>query len=174
MPAGFQPIHPRKLHATLMAIPSPAERARTALEFLCGCTGAVRGCLFLARGPGLYPAASSDETSPSPDLEAEVARAWSEELESESESDDSRTRTVEIAALTRPEASLGAQLWTSNAGVKYIRHVLGTYQRGRWTPVGIAMLEPGAKLTTLRHAYVEVVCNAFIAAGDVTGVPADL
>jgi hypothetical protein len=118
---------------------------------------------------GLHPAANSGQGSPAVDLMVEVQRVWS--LEQESEPDVNRTRTVDVPARLKPEAALQDQLWTSSNGVAYIRHVLGTYHGARWTPVGIAMLEAGAKLAPLRHTYVEVVCNAFIAAGDVPGQP---
>jgi hypothetical protein len=163
-PTGFQPIHPRKLYAKLLACASVDERAKTTLDFLCGCTGAPRGYLFLVRGQGLREAANSGQGPASSDVLLEAERALSRELELEPESN--RTRTIDTPAPGRPEAPLKEQLWTSHRGPAYIRHVLGTYQDSQWTLVGIAMLETGTKLTPLRHAYVEVICNAFIASGD--------
>ena len=39
----FQPIHPRKLHGTLLALKSREVRVSYALTFLCRCTGAGHG-----------------------------------------------------------------------------------------------------------------------------------
>lgn len=164
---GFQPIHPRKLYAKLLASASAEERATATLEFLCGCTGSARGYLFLLGDHGLCLVADSGQGSPSPDMLAEIERAWTHELETEP--DINRTRTIDTPTRTKAEAPLQKQLWTSASGAAFIRHVLGTYQDSRWTPIGIAMLEAGSKLAPLRHTYVEVVCNAFIAAGDVPG-----
>jgi hypothetical protein len=163
--AGFHPIHPRKLYAQLLASPSVDERAQATLNFLCGCTGTARGYLFLVRDRALYSAASSGQGSPTADLIVEVERAWSQELETEP--DANRTRTVDLPGRLEPDAPLQQQLWTSVTGVAYACHLLGTYRGTHWTPVGIAMLEAGAKRAPVRHAYIEVVCNAFIAAGDV-------
>ncbi|HET8939492.1 MAG TPA: hypothetical protein VFN67_38890 [Polyangiales bacterium] len=163
---GFQPVHPRKLYAQLLASESLEERAQATLDFLCGCTGAAGGCLFLVRDQGLSPAANSHQSAPSAELLAEAERTWTRELEAEPEIN--RTRTVDVVARTQPEALL-KDMWTSASGVAYVRHVLGTYQGTRWTPVGIALLEAGSRFAPLRHAYVEVMCNAFIAAGDVPG-----
>lgn len=163
---GFQPIHPRKLYAKLLACASADERAKTTLDFLCGCTGAARGYLFLVHDEGLREAANSGQGPASPDLLLEAERALSRELETEP--DANRTRTIDTPAPTRPEAPLADQLWTSQQGAAYIRHVLGTYQDSHWTLIGIAMLEAGAKIAPLRHAYVEVICNAFITSRDVT------
>jgi hypothetical protein len=168
---GFQPIHPRKLYAKLLACASVDERAKTTLDFLCGCTGAARGYLFLVRDQGLREAANSGQGAATPDLLLEAERALSRELEIEP--DANRTRTIDTPAPARPETPLKDQLWTSQNGATYIRHVLGTYQDTHWLLVGIAMLEAGTKLTPLRHAYVEVVCNAFIASGDVSRAPQD-
>ena len=161
---GFQPIHPRKLYAKLLACASVDERAKATLEFLCGCTGAARGYLFVVRDQGLREAANSGQGPATPDLLLEAERALSRELDIEH--DANRTRTIDTPAPARPDAPLKDQLWTSHKGAAYIRHVLGTYQGSQWTLVGIAMLEAGPKITPLRHAYVEVICNAFIAAGD--------
>jgi hypothetical protein len=169
--AGFQPIHPRKLYAKLVASASAEERARATLEFLCGCTGSANGYLFLLRDHKLYEAANSGQGAPTPDVLVEAERAWSTELEIEP--DSNRTRTVDTPASTKHALSFKDQLWTSSSGIAYIRHVLGTYVGSRWVPVGIAMLEAGAKLAPLRHAYVEVMCNAFIASGDVPAKPAN-
>lgn len=148
-----------------MASASPAERAQAVLDFLCGSTGATRGYLFLNGAQGLYRAADSNQGPPAVELMNEAERAWQSELDVEP--DANRTRTIDMPVRAKTGDSIDDQLWTSNQGVKYIRHFLGTYQSEHWTPVGIAMLEAGTKLTPLRHAYVEVVCNAFIAAGDV-------
>jgi hypothetical protein len=164
---GFQPIHPRKLYAKLLGMASADERAQATLDFLCGCTASARGHLFLVRSQGLRPAANSGQGPPQQDLVSEVVRTWGQELVSEP--DASRTRTVDLPTRTRAETPVQDQLWTSSSGVTYVRHVLGTYHGMRWIPVGIAMLEAGAKFIALRHAYVEVVCNAFIAAGEVPG-----
>lgn len=162
---GFQPIHPRKLYAKLLACASVDERAKTALDFLCGCTGAARGYLFLVHDQGLREAANSGQGPATPDLLLEAERALSRELDTEP--DANRTRTIDTPAPARPEAPLADQLWTSVQGAAYIRHVLGTYRDSQWRLIGIAMLEAGQKLATLRHAYVEVICNAFITARDV-------
>ncbi|HTU60812.1 MAG TPA: hypothetical protein VMF89_20310 [Polyangiales bacterium] len=147
------------------------ERAKATLDFLCGCTGAARGYLFLVHDQGLREAANSGQGAATPDLLLEAERALSRELETEP--DANRTRTIDTPAPARPEAPLKDQLWTSHNGVAYIRHVLGTYQDSHWMLVGIAMLEAGPKLTPLRHAYVEVICNAFIASSDVNRAPQD-
>jgi GAF domain-containing protein len=170
-PTGFQPIHPRKLYAKLLACASVDERAKVTLDFLCGCTGAARGHLFLVNEQGLREAANSGQGAATQDLLLEAERALSKELDIEP--DANRTRTIDTPAPTRPETPLKDQLWTSSKGSAYIRHVLGTYQDSHWTLVGIAMLEAGPKLAPLRHAYVEVVCNAFIVAGDVPSQPVD-
>ena len=162
---GFQPIHPRKLYAKLLASASAHERAQATLEFLCGCTGSARGYLFLVGDHGLHQVADSGQGSPAPDLLTEVDRAWHQELASEP--DANRTRTIDTPTRSKLEAPLQKQLWTSESGVAFIRHILGTYHDTRWTPIGLAMLEAGPRLAPLRHTYVEVVCNAFIAAGDV-------
>jgi GAF domain-containing protein len=148
------------------------ERAKATLDFLCGCTGAARGYLFLVHEQGLREAANSGQGAATPDLLLEAERALSRELEIEP--DANRTRTIDTPAPSRPDTPLRDQLWTSHRGSSYIRHVLGTYQDSHWTLVGIAMLEAGAKLTPLRHAYVEVVCNAFIASGDVNRPAQDM
>lgn len=166
---GFQPIHPRKLYAKLLGIASADERAQATLDFLCGCTAAPRGHLFLVRDRSLCPVANSGQGPPPDDLVAEVVRIWAQELANEP--DANRTRTVDLPTRGTPEAPPPDQLWMSSDGVGYVRHVLGTYHGTRWIPVGIAMLEASAKLIGLRHAYVEVVCNAFIAAGDVPDQP---
>ena len=106
------------------------------------------------------------------DLLLEAERALSRELDIEP--DANRTRTIDTPAPARPDSPLKDQLWTSHNGGSYIRHVLGTYQGAQWTLVGIAMLEAGVKLTPLRHAYVEVICNAFIASGDVKNAQQDV
>jgi hypothetical protein len=104
-------------------------------------------------------------------LAAEVKRVWSLELETEADAD--RTLTIDLPTRIRPDAALRDQLWSSASETAYVRHVLGTYHGARWTLVGVAMLEAGAKLNPLRHAYIEVICNAFIAAGDVRVQPSD-
>jgi GAF domain-containing protein len=169
--AGFQPIHPRKLYGKLVSSPSAEERARASLDFLCGCTGSTRGYLFLLRDQQLYEAANSGQGSPAADLLVEAERAWSTELDIEP--DANRTRTIDTPASAKHDLSFKDQLWTGSDGVAYIRHVLGTYHGARWVPVGIAMLEAGAKLSPLRHAYIEVMCNAFIASGDIPAKPAN-
>jgi hypothetical protein len=171
MSTGFQPIQPRKLYAKLLASGSADERAQATLNFLCGCTGSARGYLFLARDQCLQQAANSGQGSPTTDLIAEVERAWTQELETEP--DANRTRTVDLPTPIKRDAALQDQLWRSASGVPYIRYVLGIYNGAHWTPVGIALLEVGAKLTPLRHAYIEAMCNAFIAAGDVPELPVD-
>jgi GAF domain-containing protein len=167
----FQHIPPSKLYAKLLACRSADERAQVTLDFLCRCTGSARGYLFLGRAHGLCAAAHSGQGSPTADLVAEVERIWREEQEIEP--DSNRTRTIDLAAHLKPDAALENQLWKSASGVAYIRHVLGTYRGPRWTPVGIVMLEAGATLAPLRNAYIEVVCNAFIAAGEVPEQPVD-
>ena len=169
--AGFQPIHPRKLYAKLVSSASAEERARSTLDFLCGCTGATGGYLFLLRDHHLYEAANSGQGAPAADVLAEAERAWSTELDIEP--DANRTRTIDTPASAKHDLSFADQLWTSAGGIAFIRHVLGTYHGSRWVPVGIAMLEAGAKLAPLRHAYIEVMCNAFIASGDVPAKPAN-
>jgi GAF domain-containing protein len=168
---GFKPIHPRTLYAKLLASASAQERAQAALDFLCGCTGSPRGYLFLERDQGFYTAADSGQGTAAADLVAEVKRVWSQELETEADSE--RTRTIDLPTHIRPDAALRDQLWKSAREAAYVRHVLGTYHGARWTLVGVAMLEAGAKLNPLRHAYIEVICNAFIAAGDVRVQPTD-
>jgi hypothetical protein len=155
----------------LLACASVDERAKATLDFLCGCTGAARGYLFLVHEQGLREAANSDQGAATPDLLLEAERALSRELDVEP--DANRTRTIDTPAPARPEAPIKDQLWTSSKGSAYIRHVLGTYQDSHWTLVGIAMLEAGPKLAPLRHAYVEVICNAFIVARDVPSQPLD-
>jgi len=169
--AAFQPIHPRKLYAKLLGSASTEERAQATLDFLCGCTGSACGYLFLLRDQRLYEAANSGQGTPTPDVLVEAERAWSTELEVEP--DANRTRTIDTPASAKHDLPLKDQLWTSSLGIAYIRHILGTYTGSRWVPVGIAMLEAGAKLAPLRHAYVEVMCLAFIASGDVPAKPAN-
>lgn len=168
---GFQPIHPRKLYVKLLACASGDERAKVTLDFLCGCTGAASGHLFLLCGRGLREAASSEQGETSPDLLLEAERALNRELDSEQEAN--RTRTMDTPAPGRLEPPKD-QLWTSTQGAPFMRHVLGTYHDSTWTLVGIAMLESGAKkVAPLRNAYVEVICNAFIAAGEVPSLSSD-
>ena len=169
--AGFQPIHPRKLYAKLLASATAEERAQATLDFLCGCTGSSRGYLFLLRDQNLYEAANSGQGAHASDVMVEAERAYRTELDVEP--DANRTRTIDTPASAKHDLPLRDQLWTSSNGIAYIRHVLGTYHGARWVPVGIAMLEAGAKLAPLRHAYVEVMCNAFIASGDVPAKPAN-
>lgn len=152
-----------------MACASLEERAQATLDFLCGCTGSPRGHLFLVNDERLHEVANSGQSPASPDVLLEAERALSRELDSEQESN--RTRTVDTPTPSRPDAQVKEQLWTSHRGSAYIRHVLGTYKDSRWILVGIAMLEAGVTLTPLRHAYVEVICNAFIANGDVNSLP---
>jgi hypothetical protein len=171
MPDTFQPIHPRKLYATLLASTSVEQRAQATLAFLCGCTGSVRGYLFLTSANGLVPAADSGQGAPSADVVTEAERAWLQELDTQP--DDNRTRTIDLSARRKPDAQPDDELWRSDAGVAYTRRVLGTYRGPRWVPVGIVLLEAGSALAPLRHAYIESVCNAFINAGDVPAQPAD-
>jgi hypothetical protein len=154
-----------------VAIASAKERAQATLVFLCSSTGATRGYLFLAHEHGLVEAANTGQGAPPADVLTEAERSFREEMDVEP--DANLTRTIDVPSGLGADVPLRDQLWTSSNGVAFIRHVLGTYHGASWTPVGIAMLEAGPKLVPLRHAYVEVICNAFIAAGDVRAKPAE-
>jgi hypothetical protein len=170
MPEGFQHLHPRRLYSRLLACASVEERAQVTIDFLCGCTGAPQGLLYLAHTGGALTRMSSGAAAPAHDLLAEAERSWNRDMD---KPDANRTRTIDVAARRKPDSVRPDHLWMSADGATYMRYVLGTYRGARWVPVGVVLLGTEATFSPLRHAYIEAVCNAFINAGDVSGNTAE-
>lgn len=164
MAEAFQHLHPRRFYSRLLACASLDERAQMTIDFLCGCTGAAQGLLYLAHTGGALTFVNSGAAAPAQDVLAEAERSWNRDLD---QPDVNRTRTVDLAARRKPDSLHPDHVWTSAAGAAYMRYVLGTYRGARWVPVGVVLLETNADFTPLRHAYIEAVCNAFINAGNV-------
>jgi hypothetical protein len=158
---------PRRLYTTLREQTSAPARAKKVLEFLTSASGADGGYLFLAQIDGLQLCSSSLAESAPADLIAEAKRAWSHELDRPT--DDNAMRTLEIDKI---DALRGAELstsWQSPLGETFERRLLSNYRSGEFTPVGLAMLRvPQArKLSAIRRAQLESICNALIDSGDV-------
>lgn len=166
MAEAFQHLHPRRLYSRLLACTSLHERAQTTIDFLCGCTGAAQGLLYLAHTSGALTYVNSGAAAPARDLLEEAERSWNRDLQ---QPDANRTRTVDLASRRKPDSLHPDHVWTSAAGAAYMRYVLGSYRGARWVPVGVVLLETNPDFAPLRHAYMESVCNAFINAGDVAG-----
>lgn len=171
MSAPVKVIHPRKLHAMLVACPTPETRAAAALEFMRGCTVAEGGFLFLRRSDEqLALVASCRERDPSPGLIDEVTRVW--QLKQRAPGTDQTTIAVSgsVHRLRMPEEK---SVWTSPAGEVFEHRLLAVDRGGRWLPVGLAMLmvPHNGDLLPMRHVHVAAVCDALLDAGDVM-VPA--
>jgi hypothetical protein len=163
MSVPSKPVHPRKLYEQLRDLPTHAERARAALDFLCGWTGAAGGYLFLAQDGQPALAASSSAEPPSGPLVEQVRRAWEHELLNQTH--DATTRTVDIRVHRKADAAAGTQLWQDANGVQYEHRMLDTQRGLQWQPVGMVLLQANTQLVALRQAHVEALCNVFLDAG---------
>jgi hypothetical protein len=170
MAEGFQHLHPRRLYSRLVACDSFEERAQMTIDFLCGCTAAPRGLLFLAHTGGALTRMSSGAAAPAQDLLDEAERSWHRDME---QPDANRTRTIDVAARRKPDSLQPDHMWMSAEGGMYMRYVLGTYRGSRWVPIGVVLLETSDTFAPLRHAYIESVCNAFINTGNAPGNTAE-
>jgi hypothetical protein len=149
MAEGFEHLHPRRLYSRLLACGSVEQRAQMAIDFLCGCTGAPRGLLYLAHAAGALTSVSPASVPPAHELLEEAERSWSRDMD---QPDANRTRTIDVAARRKPDSLLPDHLWTSSEGAAYMRYVLGTYRGARWVPIGVVLLETNATFMPLRHA----------------------
>lgn len=157
-------LHPRKLFEMLCACPSADARARAALEFVRGSTGATAGFLLYHKNGELVLAASTRDQPPSPALIAEAQRLWSEHLQPPT--DDKATREIHDA-LTATQPVEPRTSWTGPQGERFERRILST-NRPRWALVGLVMLRvaDGRTLLPIRHAHIEAICEAVLRAGD--------
>lgn len=160
-------VDPRRLYTTLRDQASATDRAKSVLEFLAAASGAEGGHLFLARDGGLQFSSSSLEPNPPADLVAEATRAWNHELDRPT--DDNATRTLEIDKIDALRNAEPSTTWTSPLGETFERRLLSNYRSGEFTPVGLVMLRvpQGKRLSAIRRAQLEAICNALIDCGDV-------
>ena len=160
-------LHPRKLYDMLRACTSADARARAALEFLRGSTGAELGFLLQERGARLALTASTRDQAPPPGLVEEAERAWNELRGAQV--DDTKTR--DIGEIQATGDQLPSSAWQSANGDSYERRVLGTH-RTQWVAVGLVVLKVGAgrALQPIRHAHVVAICEALLDSGDMSVV----
>jgi hypothetical protein len=100
-------------------------------------------------------------------LIAEATRAWNHELDRPA--DDNSTRTLEIDKIDALRNAEPSATWTSPLGETFERRLLSNYRSGEFTPVGLVMLRvpQGKRLSAIRRAQLEAICNALIDCGDV-------
>jgi len=168
MNAPRELIHPRKLYSRLREAPSAAERAKSVLGFLCSATGAAGGYLFLLRDETLALACSTLDGGDSPELRAEVMRAWNQDLDRLPENNQTMTMDGGSIDLSRQVSTYAP--WRNAQNDVFERRLLCVYRYARWTPVGIAMLksEGGHELAPVRPSHIEALCGALLDAGDVS------
>lgn len=157
-------LHPRKLFEMLCACPSAEARARAALEFVRGSTGATAGFLLYHKSGELVLAASTRDRPPTAGLIAEAQRLWQEQLQPQH--DDNATREIHEAMTA--DAPAPRTSWIGPNGEHFERRILST-NRPRWALVGLVMLRvaDGRTLLPIRHAHIEAICEAVLRAGDV-------
>jgi hypothetical protein len=169
MSAPNQHLDPRRLYVTLRDQASAPERARSVLDFLASASGAEGGYLFLAHDGGLQLRSSSLPSNAPADLVAEATRAWNHELDRPT--DDNATRTLEIDKIDALRGAEPSTTWMSPLGETFERRLLSNYRSGEFTPVGLVMLRvpKDRRLSAIRRAQLEAICNALIDCGDVVG-----
>src|SRR5262245_23346098 len=122
-------VHPRKLHAMLMACPTSQSRVTAALEFVCACTVAPAGFLFLSRNDQLELVATHKEGQPSPGLIEEVQRVWRQKKRTPG----TDQTTVGISgSMHRLRGAEEKSEWVSPAGERFEHRLLSVDRDGRW------------------------------------------
>jgi hypothetical protein len=104
----------------------------------------------------------------SPELFAEVTRAWKQDLDQLPENNQTMTMDADSSDVSRHMATYAP--WRDTRNEAFERRLLCVYRYARWTPVGMAMLkcEGGRQLAAVRHAHVEALCGALLDEGDVS------
>lgn len=158
-------MQPRKLYAQLRACADARARASAVLEFMQGATGGTEGYVLIASRGELVVAASSKSQELPPALMERVRTLWASETDAHSEND--MTHTVDSRLLG---AALVESLQWRAGDQTYEPRVLGIYRGSRWHPVGVVVLAVATEgLRSIRHAYIDAICNALIDSGDLAG-----